>query len=169
MIRLKNVKKDMGARVFLILLTVFFLSGVFHQVMSTRATQKARIYVKDRQTGLLVSEKVIIPNTRDKNEKLFWVLRELISGPAGGAYERIFNPNIEIQKVIIRGKVAYISFGWNLVESLHAEPNLVIRSIVNSALANIRGLKGVKILIDGIEPVSTFGGISLLDTFRKPL
>ncbi len=143
--------------------------SVFYQIVSTKATKRARIYVKDRQTGVLVSQKVIIPNTTNETEKLSWVLKELISGPAGGGYERIFNPNIEIQKVIIREKIAYVSFGWNLVGSLHTEPKLVIKSIVNSALANIRGLKGVKILIEGIEPVSTFCSISLLNTFRQPL
>jgi len=163
------MKKCNGSRCFLVLLTLFFLISIFYQIMSTKATKRARIYVKDRQTGELVSEKVIIPNTMDQTETLFWVLKELVSGPAGGEYERIFNPNIEIQKVIIREKIAYVSFGWNLVESLHAEPKLVIQSIVNSALANIRGLKGVKILIEGVEPVSTFCSISLLNTFKQPL
>ncbi len=163
------MKKCTAARCFLLFLSLFFLMSVFYQIVSEKTTKKVRIYVKDRQTGALVSEKVIIPNTADDTEKLFWVLKELISGPAGGRYEKIFNPNIEIQKVIIRGKIAYVSFGWKLVESLHTEPELVIRSIVNSALVNIRGLKGVKILIEDIEPVSTFCSISLLNTFKKPL
>jgi hypothetical protein len=160
---------NLGRKIFFMLLIFLFLMSVLYQIVSTKETKKARIYVKDRQTGLLVSEKVIIPNTTDQDEKLFWVLKELISGPAEAKYEKIFNPNIEIQKVIIRQKIAYVSFGWNLVDSLHDEPKLVIQSIVNSTMANIKSLKGVKILIDGIEPVSTFCGISLLHTFKHPL
>jgi len=163
------MKKCSVTGCFLLFLILFFLISVFYQVISAKTTEKVRIYVKDRQTGSLVSEKIIIPNTSDDTEKLFWVLKELISGPAAGRYEKIFNPNIDIQKVIIRGKIAYISFGWKLVESLHTDPELVIQSIVNSALENVRGLKGVKILIDGVEPVSTFCSISLLSTFRQPL
>jgi hypothetical protein len=72
-----------------------------------------------------------------------------------------------VQKVIVREGIAYVSFGWMLTESLQKEPVMVVRAIVNSVLLNNRELDGVKILIEGIEPVGTFSNISLDETFRR--
>jgi hypothetical protein len=131
--------------------------------------KKVKIYVKDKRTQRLVIQKTWIPNTATLNEKVFWVTKELMSGPAGSNYERVFNPDTDVQKVIIKEGVAYISFGWMLTESLQKEPVLAVRAIVNSVLLNIREIEGVKILIEGIEPVSSYSNISLYVTFRKPL
>lgn len=154
---------------FLPSLVIFFLIGLFFQLMNTRSSERVKIYVKDRYTGRLVVQKTKIPSTETDNEKLQWVLNELISGPTGRHYEKIFNPDIDIQNVIIKERIAYISFGWKLIDTLQSEPVLAVRSIVNSVLANARGLKGVKILIEGIEPVSTFSNIPLSSTFSGPL
>lgn len=155
--------------VYFLVLMLLFLGSVFLQATSARSTEKVRLYLKDRATGQLVAQRVVVPSTSDPREKLFWILKELISGPTGARYERIFSPDIDVQSIIIRKDTAYISFGWNLVESLHQHPSLAVAAIVNSVLLNMRGLEEVKILIEGVEPVSTFGDVSLLKTFTSPL
>jgi hypothetical protein len=154
-------------RYFLIALVLFFACSLFFNFYSTRSTQRITIFVKDKQTQRLVTERVQVPNTKSLNDRVFWVLKELISGPTESRYERILDPDIDVQKVIVREGIAYISFGWMLTESLQKEPVMVVRAIVNSVLLNNRELEGVKILIEGIEPVSTFSSISLDVTFRQ--
>ena len=155
-------------RSFLILLVVFFAISLFFHFYSSRSTAKIKILVKDRESQLLVMKKVNVPNTESPNERIFWVLKELISGPTESQYERLFDPDTDVQKVIIREGVAYVSFGWILIESLQKEPVLALRAIVNSVFMNNRELEGVKILIEGIEPVCTFSSISLNVTFDRP-
>jgi hypothetical protein len=162
-----RVRRSCG--VYFLVLVLLFLGSVTFQMTSARSTERVRLYMKDRATGQLVSRKVVIPSATDPCEKLFWILKELISGPTGARYERIFSPDIDVQSIIIRRGTAYISFGWSLVESLHQNPSLAVAAIVNSALLNVRGLEEVKILIEGVEPVSTFGNVSLLETFTRPL
>ena len=154
-------------RYFIIALILFFVVAIFLNFYSTRSTQRIKIFVKDKQTQRLVTSKVQVPNTKTLNERVFWVLKELISGPTESRYERIFDPDIDVQKVIVREGIAYVSFGWMLTESLQKEPVMVVRAIVNSVLLNNRELDGVKILIEGIEPVCTFSNISLDETFRR--
>ena len=156
-------------RYFLLLLVVFFSVSLFFNFYTNRSTAKIKILVKDRASQRLVMEKVNIPNTESPNERIFWVLKELISGPTQSQYERLFNPNTDVQKVIIREDVAYVYFGWMLVESLQDEPVLALRAIVNSVFLNHKELDGVKILIEGIEPVCTFSTISLNSTFDRPI
>lgn len=127
------------------------------------------LYVKDKKSGVLVTRKVAVPSAADRNDRISWIVRELISGPTGNRYERIFSPDLDVQKIIVEKGTAYISFGWQLVDALQKEPAIAIASIVNSVLANVNALEEVKILIEGIEPVSTFSGISLQNGFTKPL
>ena len=156
-------------RYFLFLLITFFSVSLFFNFYGNRSTEKIKILVKDRESQRLVMEKVNIPNTESPNERIFWVLKELISGPTQSQYERLFNPDTDVQKVIIREGIAYVYFGWMLVESLQDEPVLALRAIVNSVFLNNRELDGVKILIEGIEPVCTFSSISLNSTFDRPI
>jgi spore germination protein GerM len=156
-------------RCFLIAVSAFFIAGLFVQLKDIKSNEKVKIYVKDSRTGKLVIHRTKIPRTESNDEKLFWVLKELISGPTSNHYERLFSPDIEIQNIVIRGGIAYISFGWNLIDSLQKEPVLALRSITKSVFTNIRGLKGIKILIEGIEPVSTYSAVKLSSTFFKPL
>jgi len=156
-------------RYFLISLIILFVASLFFNLYSTRSTQRVKIFVKDKRTQRLVASKVQVPNTKSLNERVFWVLKELISGPTESQYERIFDPDIDVQTVIVKEGIAYISFGWMLTESLQKDPVLVVRAIVNSVLLSNRELDGVKILIEGIEPVCTFSSISLDETFARPI
>jgi hypothetical protein len=156
-------------RCFFLLLIVFFSASLFFNFYSNRSTSKIKILVKDRASQRLVMERVNIPNTESPNERIFWVLKELISGPTQSQYERLFNPNTDVQKVIIKEGVAYVYFGWMLVESLQDEPVLALRAIVNTVFLNYKEIDGVKILIEGIEPVCTFSSISLNSTFDRPI
>jgi hypothetical protein len=156
-------------RYFLLLLIIFFSISLFFNFYSNRSTAKIKILVKDRESQRLVLERVNVPNTESPNEQVLWVLKELISGPTQSQYEKLFNPETDVQKVIIREGIAYVYFGWMLVESLQDEPVLALRAIVNSVFMNNRELDGVKILIEGIEPVCTFSSISLNGTFNRPI
>jgi hypothetical protein len=156
-------------RCFIITVFAFFIAGVFFQLGGMKSNEKVKIYVKDTHTGKLVVYRTKIPRAETVDEKVFWILKELVTGPTSNHYERVLNPDIEIQSVVIKGGIAYVSFGWNLVDSLQKEPVLALRSITKSIFANVKGLKGVKILIEGIEPLSTYSAVKLSSTFLKPI
>jgi hypothetical protein len=154
-------------RVLFAAVLFFFAGSLVFSVLSLRKTKSARIFVKDKGSGHLVLQKVVIPKTSSENERVFWILRELISGPTGDRYERILDPNIEIRRVIIRKGIAYVTFDWKFIDSLYMNPALVVRAITSSIILNLRRIEGVKILVEDIEPVSTLGDVSLGSTFRK--
>jgi hypothetical protein len=154
-------------RVLFAAVLFFFAGSLVFSALSLRKTKSARIFVKDKGSGHLVLQKVVIPKTSSENERVFWILRELISGPTGDRYERILDPNIEIRRVIVRKDIAYVYFDWKFIDSLYMNPALVVRAITSSIMLNIRRIEGVKILVEGIEPVSTLGDVSLGSTFRK--
>ena len=154
-------------RYFLAVILLFFAGSLLLTLLNCKKTQSVRLYVKDRGASSLVLQKTMIPKPDSIHDKIFWILKDLISGPTGNIYERILDPDIEIQRIVIRKKIAYVSFDWKLVDSLYKNPRLVIGAITNSILLNTRKIDGVKILIEDIEPVSTLGGISLGNTFRN--
>lgn len=145
---------------------VLFLLAVFMSLLSERKMVRVKLYVKDRSTGQFVLQKAFIPATNSVNERVYWILKELTSGPVKSEYERILDPNIEIEDVIVEGRTVYVSFDWRLVDSLHGNPRSVLDVIVKSVLMNVRELDKVKILVEGIEPISTFCGISLQKKLR---
>lgn len=154
-------------RVLCAAILFFFAGSLVFSVLGLRKTKSAKIFVKDKGSQHLVLQKVVIPKANSENERVFWILKELISGPTGDRYERILDPNIEIRRVIVRKDIAYVSFDWKLIDSLYMNPALVVRAITSSIMLNIRRIEGVKILVEDIEPVSTLGNVSLGYTFRK--
>ncbi|HEB29928.1 MAG TPA: hypothetical protein ENI15_03500 [Spirochaetes bacterium] len=146
--------------------TVFFICSIVLSLTGARKMRTVKLFVKDQDTGDLVIHRSYIPRSSSTNEDVFWIIKELISGPFSTQYESMFDPEIEVKEIIIKGSVAYISFDWSMIESLYENPSLAVRSIVDSILLNIRKLEEVKILIEGIEPVSTFSEISLQKTFK---
>jgi hypothetical protein len=137
------------------ILALFFLA-IVASLFGERKMVHVKLYVKDRSTGELVLQKALIPATSSVNEKVYWILKELISGPVKSEYERILDPNIEIEKVIVEDRTVYVSFDWRLIDSLHGNPRPILDAIVKTVLMNVRELDHVKILVEGIEPVSTF-------------
>ncbi|UCB46143.1 MAG: GerMN domain-containing protein [Spirochaetota bacterium] len=154
---------------YFIVIVIFFLGTLFMSIQNSRKVHTVRLLMKERQSQYLVVKKVCIPRSSSSNDKIFWILKELISGPISNQYERVLDPDIEIQRIVIRKNIAYVSFNWKIIDSLHKNPAFVISSIVNSILMNIREIEGVKILIEDIEPVSTLGNISLGGTFNECL
>jgi hypothetical protein len=154
---------------YLIVIVIFFLGTLFMSIQNSRKMHTVRLLMKERQSQYLVLQKAYIPRTSSLNDKIFWILKELISGPIGNQYERVLDPDIEIQRIVIRKNIAYVSFNWQIINSLHKNPAFVISCIVNSILINIKEIEGVKILIEDIEPVSTLGNISLSGTFNECL
>jgi len=145
---------------------LFFLFSCVLSLISTRSMETVKLLLKDRKSESLVVQKSSIPQTSSMNDKIYWILKELISGPIQNNYERIFDPNIEVKEIIVKRDTAYISFDWTFINSLYKNPSLAIDSIVDSILMNVRDLKEVKILIEGIEPVSTFCNVSLQRAFQ---
>ena len=155
-------------RVLFTAVLFFFAGSLLFSVLGLRKTKPAKIFVKDRGASRLVVQKVPRPKADSENERVFWILKELISGPTGDRYERILDPDIEIRRVIVKKDIAYVSFDWKLVESLYKDPALVVRAITNSITTNIRRIERVKILVEDVEPVSTLGGgVQLGRTFTK--
>ena len=152
---------------FLAAITLFFIASLFVTLLNYRKTQSVKLYVKDRGAPALVLQKTVIPKPESIQDKIFWILNSLVSGPTGNRYERILDPDIEIQRVVIRKNIVYVFFDWKLIDSLHKDPALVIGAITNSIMLNTRKIEGVKILVENIEPVSTLGGVSLGNTFMS--
>jgi hypothetical protein len=134
-------------------------------LFSERKSEGIKLYVKNRANGRLELQKSFIPKTGTVNEKVYWILKELVSGPVKSEYVRLLDPNIEIEEVIVRNRTVYVSFDWLLIDSLHENPGQVLNAIVQSMLMNVKELDEVKILVEGIEPISTFCGVSLQKTF----
>ena len=145
---------------------IYALAGVFLATAvigfsDARKMDRIKLFFKDRRTGRLVAQLSSVPRARTLNERISWILRELSAGPVDSKYERTVAPNMEINEVIVQGGVAYVSLDWGFVDSLSFNPSLTIQSVVKSILHNVRGLDDVRILIDGVEPVNTFFGLSL--------
>ena len=153
-------------RYYLFFITAFFICAVALNLAGARKMRRVKLFLKDQKTGDLVIHRSYIPRSNSTNENVLWIIKELISGPFNNQYESMFDPNIEVKDVIIKSNVVYISFDWSMIESFYENPSLAVRSIVDSILLNIRELEEVKILIEGIEPVSTFSEISLQKTFK---
>jgi len=151
---------------YLMLITALFIVSIMVSMASARKMRTVKLFLKDQNTGDLVIHRSYIPKSSSTNEYVFWILKELISGPFNNQYVGIFDPNIEVKEIVVKSKVAYISFDWKMIESFYENPTLAVRSIVDSILLNIRELDEVKILIEGVEPVSTFSNISLQKTFK---
>lgn len=151
---------------YLLFFTAFFICSIVINLTGASKMRTVKLFLKDQNTGDLVIHRSYIPRSSSTNEYVFWIIKELISGPFNNQYEGMFDPNIEVKEIIIKSNVAYISFDWNMIDSFYENPSLAVRSIVDSILLNIRELEEVKILIEGIEPVSTFSEISLQKTFK---
>jgi hypothetical protein len=148
-------------RLYLYGLAGVFLITVFIGLIDARRMDRIKLFFKDRRSGRLIAQLSSVPRVHTLNERISWILRELSAGPVDRRYERTVLPSVEIQEVIVQGKTAYISLDWSFVESLSENPSTTAQSIVKSVLHNVRGLDDVRILIDGVEPVSGFYGLSL--------
>jgi hypothetical protein len=159
-------KEKKTVLIYMAVILAFFIFASGLSVFSGRKTVNVKLYVKERKSGQLVLQKSIIPKTSTINERVYWILKELVSGPVKSEYERILDPYIEIEEVIVENSTVYVSFDWRLIDSLHEHPSTVLNAIVKSVLMNVKELDEVKILVEGIEPVSTFCGISLEKSLR---
>ncbi|MFW6137636.1 MAG: GerMN domain-containing protein [Spirochaetota bacterium] len=146
----------------------FFVFSLVLSFANSRQKKRVKLFFKSNKSNQLVVQHTLIPQGKSVNEKVFWILKELISGPVDPQFERIFDPTIEIQQIVVDQGIVYISFGWKLINSLHRYPSLAMGSIVDSILLNISNLDGVKILVEGIEPVNTFNNFCLSYTFFSP-
>lgn len=151
---------------YLSAIVVFLIASATITIVNEKKMVTVKLFLKDKESGKLVVQRSLIPKTESINERIFWILKELISGPIQSQYERILDPNIEVKEIIIKRKTAYLSFNWMLINSLHKNSTLVLDSIVKSVLMNVKELDEVKILVEGVEPVGTFFSISLEKTFQ---
>jgi hypothetical protein len=145
---------------------IYALAGIFLATAvigfsDARKMDRIKLFFKDRRTGCLVAQFSSVPRVHTLNERIAWILRELSAGPVDSRYERTVAPDMQINEVIVQGRVAYVSLDWDFVDSLSFNPSITIQSVVKSILHNVRGLDDIRILIDGVEPVNTFYGLSL--------
>ncbi len=104
---------------YLCFFTVFFICSIVLSLTGARKMRTVKLFVKDQDTGDLVIHRSYIPRSSSTNEDVFWIIKELISGPFSTQYESMFDPEIEVKEIIIKGSVAYISFDWSMIESFY--------------------------------------------------
>jgi hypothetical protein len=134
-------------------------TGVLN-IYQERRMERIKLFFIRRSSGRLAIQRCNVPRVGSTNERIQWIMRELIAGPVDSRYERTVDPQVAVKEIIVQSTTAYISFDWGFVDSLSKNPKLAVQSIVSSVLRNIRELDDVRILIDGIEPVNTFFGAS---------
>lgn len=156
-------------RYYLYVILLFLLGSLFFNFFENKRLVRVKLCMKDKQSGKLVIQKRTIPQTSTTEEKIYWILRELASGPVDNKYEKILDPNIEIKNVIVRQSTAYVSFNRSFVDSLYENSSYALCSVTHSILLNIRELDGIKILIDGIEPVSNLSNLSSFKINRRSI
>ena len=163
-------KNKRGYSFFVVILILSLLIMALNFLFYDRKYHKVELYVYNNKKDQFEFEKRIIPKGKSKIDNIKNIINELICGPVGEEYERLFLPGTIVQFISMSKKgIIYISFNWDIVKSLQKNPIKIVNSIVTTLRSNIDKVKGVKILIDGVESISTFNGIQLDKVLRtKP-
>ena len=163
---LSRLKKKKGMTFFLVIVIVSLSIVMINFLLIDKKYLKVKLYIYNNKNDRFDFEASIIPKGKNRIERIKDIVNELISGPVGENYERLFSPETTIQFVAMSKRgVVYISFNWNIVKALRKNPAKIIDSIVKSIKKNIKEVKGVKILVNGVESISTFNGIEMYKTF----
>lgn len=155
--------------IFIVLLAIVSLiSAVYITLKDEIKYTGVNLYFFNENTGKLEARREFIPKSRNKAEELKSILYELISGPSDERLESLFKPDVSVQFIAFgKGGEVFLSLNWAAVESLYRYPALAVESLVKSIMSNIKSVRAIKILIDGVEPVSTFGNIKLNRYFKS--
>ncbi len=152
---------------FFCLLFISIFMSVFIIFIYDKKYRKIDLYFIDSKTGKLEIKSEKIPKDISKIDQIKSILNELISGPSDVKYEPVFSPDVVVQFIALGTKdIVFLSFNWKFIESLYKNPLIKIEALVKTIIDNVRGIKGIKILVDGVEPISNFGSLKLSQLFN---
>jgi spore germination protein GerM len=130
--------------------------------------EELSIWFASRQEDALVAEKRRVPPTTTPVERAKASLQELIAGPKGDAL-RTIAAEVNIRELFLDNQgTAYVDFSESFSQThpggTWAEM-LTLRSIMQTLVANVPGIKRVQILIEGREVETLAGHVDI----RRPL
>jgi hypothetical protein len=130
--------------------------------------EELSLWFASRQEDALVLEKRRVLPKQLPIDRVKVSLEELIAGPKGGAL-RTVAAEVKIREVFIDDQgTAYVDFSEELSQSHPGGPwaeMLTLRSIMQTLVANVPGIKRVQILIEGREVETIAGHMDI----RRPL
>ncbi len=156
---------------------VFFFVSLFDQIYppttgktvakAKKEKQKVQLYFSDSNERFLVAEKRYIPREKAIADQAGELVTALIGGPHTDLV-RTFPEGVEIKDITVKNETAYVNFGKNL-STLHpggsASEMMTIYSLTNTLVENIRGIKKVKMLVEGKELKTIKGHIDTRHPF----
>ena len=114
----------------------------------------------------LARESREIDSCADSGDCIRTIISELVKGPLGELEPTV--PQTAVNRIIVTDSLATVDLGEGFVTGLpggSSSEMTAIYSIVNSIVANVPGITGVKFLIDGRERGTLKGSLDL----RSPL
>jgi spore germination protein GerM len=130
--------------------------------------EELSLWFASRQEDALVMERRRVPPNQTPIDRVRVSLQELIAGPKGSAL-RTVPAEVKIREVFIDDQgTAYVDFSEELSQTHPGGPwaeMLTLRSIMQTLVTNVPGIKGVQILIEGREVETIAGHMDI----RRPL
>jgi spore germination protein GerM len=130
--------------------------------------EELSLWFASRQEDALVLETRRIPPNQTPIDRVRASLQELIAGPKGSAL-RTVPAEVKIREVFMDDQgTAYVDFSEALSQTHPGGPwaeMLTLRSIMQTLVANVPGIKRVQILIEGREVETLAGHMDI----RRPL
>ena len=155
---------------------IFFFVSLFDQVYppatgrtvakAKQEKQKVELYFSDSNERFLVAEMRYIPWEKKIADQAEELVKALIDGSHADLV-RTLPEGVVLKGVTVKNETAYVNFGKNLSD-LHpggsTSEMMSIYSLTNTLVANIGGIKKVKMLVEGKDLKTIKGHI---DT-RRP-
>ena len=130
--------------------------------------EELTIWFASRQEDALVAEKRRMPPLPSPVERAKASLQELIAGPKSDA-SRTVSAEVKVRELFIDNQgTAYVDFNEAFSQTHPGGPwaeMLTLRSIMQTLVANVPGIKRVQILIEGREMETLAGHVDI----RRPL
>jgi spore germination protein GerM len=132
------------------------------------SSDELNLWFASRQEDALVLERRRVLPTQTPGDRVKASLQELIAGPKGDAL-RTVPAEVKIREIFIDDQgTAYVDFSEALSLTHPGGPwaeMLTLRSIMQTLVANVSGIKRVQILIEGREVETLAGHMDI----RRPL
>jgi spore germination protein GerM len=168
-----------GSVVFLIVFFITIFDIIFPTtagkgVLARREKTAYILYFADANERFLIPEKRLLPKEKEVKDQADVLVKALIDGSRAG-HVSTFPQKATLQGVSIgKDGLAKVSFGKDLVTHHpggSTSEMTTIYSLTDTLMANIPGIKGVKILIDGKERDTLKGHLDISEpfTFNKEM
>ncbi len=157
----RSATSGFNAKLYVFMIFSFVITLIFLIYIENKKYVRINIYLPHINSAELSKEVRFIPKSGSRIEKIRWIMGELISGPLNSEHLRVFNPDTKIRDIFIEKGVMYINFDWMIVEAFHKNYSQVVSSIKKTIADNFSGIREVRLLIDGVEPILYKGPIVL--------